>query len=173
MAATKTTGLTAKTAISLTDVLPVVDLDAAPVTKKVTVQNLRGGYVIHATCSPSAPADATTYYIGSLYGSVLHSTATASAIYIPRDGTITYIHLWVRVAGTLGSAETSTMSLRLNNTTDTTISSGVLCNGIAQHLAASVSIPVVNTDYVEVKWVSPTFATNPTNVTFHLSIYVS
>jgi hypothetical protein len=169
----KITALTAKTALSLTDVLPIVDLDAAAVTKKATLQNVRGGYVLELTCSPSSPADATTYYLGSLYGSALHTTATGSATYIPRDGTITSIQLWVRVAGTLGSAETSTMSLRLNNTTDTTISTGVLCNAIAQHLAATVSVAVTTADYIEIKWVSPTFATNPTNVTFHLSIYVS
>ena len=57
------------------------------------------------------------------------------------------------------------MSFRLNNTTDTTLSSAIVNN--ASYTVVSVtglSTAVAVGDYYEIKWVTPTWATNPTGV---------
>lgn len=174
MADSKLTALTENTAPTLGSLVYMVyDPGGSPLSQKVTVQNLRGGYVLTAACGASSPADATTYYFGSLYSQVLDTNAVLHAVRIPRAGTITYISLWHACYGTLASSETSTMSFRLNNTTDTTISSVVALNTGSFLASATPSIAVAVGDYFEIKWVTPTFATNPTNVYFAVNVYVS
>lgn len=107
------------------------------------------------------PTDATTYYFGSKPASPT-TTAQRRKIYMPRAGTITKIYLSMSLTGA-GTTETSTVSLRLNHTTDTTISA-VVDNSAYYEIAATVSVAVAAGDYVEIKWVTPTWATNPTGV---------
>ena len=112
-----------------------------------------------ATGSNHNPLDATTYLYGTTYGVTLNN-----GLYIPMAGTIITVDFSVYVATALGTTETSSVYLRLNNTTDTLISSGVQANTRYQHYRANVSIVVAKDDYIEWKWVTPTWATNPTGV---------
>lgn len=75
--------------------------------------------------------------------------------------------------GTLGSTEASTLSVRVNNTTDYLISNAVI-HDAAQTVFnnTAMSAPVSEGDYIEIKWVAPTWATNPTNVRPSATIYV-
>lgn len=174
--ASKLTALTELTTPTLDDIVYIVDAPgSAPASKKVTVQNLRGGYALQAYCAASSPADNTTYYWGSQYTLALTTTPGTAFFYPPRAGTITVVQLALHVTGTLGTTETSTMSLRLNNTTDTTISSAVRCDAATAIYTASISVAVLTTDYIEMKWATPAggWATNPTNVIWHASIYIT
>lgn len=106
-------------------------------------------------------ADSTTYFFG---GALTTNTSARSGIYIPLAGTIVSVDVVVFVGAVLATTETSTISLRLNNTTDTTISSDVQANAQIQRYQANTSIAVVAGDFIEWKWVTPVWATNPTNV---------
>jgi hypothetical protein len=129
-------------------------------------------YVLQASSNGLSPADGTTYYTGSIFGAVASSTAATRRVYIPRSGTITRIDLFMVCA--TGTNEQSTISLRLNNTTDTTISAVVDLSAspfIANTTGLSIAVAVG--DYVEVKWVTPTWVTNPTAVSISALIYIS
>jgi hypothetical protein len=105
------------------------------------------------------PADATVYYIGS-FG--IGSVNTYQRMYIPTTGTVTKAYVNFRNTGTTGTGETSTIALRKNDSTDTTISSAVTTNSAFTVVSnTSLNISVSSGDYVEFKWTTPTWATNP------------
>ena len=123
------------------------------------------GHSLVAQGASFNPSDATTYYFGAFGDLAPSTTAASQRIYIPRAGFLTYASLFINVAGTLGTNETSTVSVRLNNTTDTTLSSAVTCDAVAQEFhVTDLGITVAQGDYVELKWITPTWATNPTTV---------
>lgn len=174
MADTKVENLTANTTPALTDRLYIVDDPAgSPLGQYITVQNLRGGYTLQAGCIASNPADATTYYFGSRFAVALDTAPALSILWVPRAGTITAVRFTVLTLGTLGSAGDSTLSLRLNNTSDTTISSAVNNTSAGLSGSATPSIAVAAGDFLEFKWVTPTWGTNPTSVSFIAVVYIS
>lgn len=173
MASTKISALTALTAPALNDVLPIVDVSVTT-TKKIVVSELRGSYCLVAAAASSSPADATTYYYGSLYALAITATAGACRVYIPRAGTITSIAQFIRCTGVSGTSETSTIALLLNGSSATTISSAVTVATGAQFTAtATVSITVAAGDYFEIRWVTPTWVTNPTALYFQTNVYIT
>ena len=93
------------------------------------------------------------------------STAAVNRIYIPRDGTITAAYVVFDNSGTLATTETGTIAIRLNNTTDYSISASVT-NDVRPTVYnnTGLSIAVSAGDYIELKWTTPTYATNPTQV---------
>jgi hypothetical protein len=132
------------------------------------------GYIIQGNAAQISPADATTYYVGSMFAQTPVTTAGNAKLTIPRTGTITRVDLTIHNAGTTGSNEQSSIYLRLNNTSDTTLSSTLDTSAVTAATVIAVtglSIAVSAGDYVELKWVTPTWATNPTNV--RLSYMVS
>lgn len=133
------------------------------------------GYVlmISNNIGLSNPTDGATYFQsrGNFTG-VTASGTSRTRMSVPRAGTVTKIYGSITVAGTLGSTETSTLSLRLNNTTDTTISSTLQLSAADNPFNATVSIAVVAGDYLEFKILCPTWGTNPTSVSFSGSVYI-
>lgn len=114
------------------------------------------------------PSDATTYYIGSRFGTAPSTSEGLSKQYVTASGTITSAYVLINDEGVTGSNETSTMSVRVNGTTDYTISSAITVDGNPLTFSnAAMSVPVVPGDYFEIKWVTPTWATNPTTVRVH------
>ncbi len=145
------------------------DLVLASTNRRMNVKKLgqliqrEGGYVLTASCNTSTPLDATTYYFGDVYVLAQQTTADVQRIYFPKAGTITSARITFHQ--TAGTAETSTVSIRLNNTTDTTLSAAVTNDAAnTTFLNSGLSIAVTTSDYIEIKWVTPTWATNPTNV---------
>jgi hypothetical protein len=131
------------------------------------------GYVLNATAVNLSPADATTYFFGSSYGQGASTTGGQLRIYIPKAGTINTVYVYFFNATANGSAETSTISLRLNNTTDTSISAAVTNSAQATVVSnAAMGLAVAAGDYIELKWASPTWVTNPTGVRVSATIYV-
>lgn len=133
------------------------------------------GYTMYGQfCSSvQSPADASTYYGGSNFGQALNSTAALQRIYPPKAGTIKTAIVQFR-QGVVGTAEQSTVSIRLNNTTDTTISAVVTNDSnFTVFLNTSLNIAVNGTtDYIEFKWVTPTWVTNPTGFIGSVAIYI-
>jgi hypothetical protein len=134
----------------------------------------RTPYVLQCDAGVAAgfsPADATTYYFGSIPTRDPGTTAAVRRMYIQHPGTVKAISVFANF--TAGSGEASTLSFRLNNTTDTTITSAVDMS--AAPFVANVTglnIAVVAGDYFEIKWVTPTWATNPTGVVFSVKVFI-
>lgn len=137
---------------------PTYDASAVA-TKKVLLSNY-GGYWMNIIGASTSPSDATTYYFGP-FAPGFGATATAQRMYIPRAGKLVKARLFL--SGTNGTSESSTISFRLNDTTDTTISSAVVCNALPFTVVNSaLSVAVAEDDYFAIKWVTPTWVTNPT-----------
>lgn len=101
------------------------------------------------------------------------ASGTDSRLFVPKAGTIKAVYGTFDVNGTLGSGESITYAIRLNNTTDTTISSTAVASSATNAFSNSgLSIAVVAGDYVELKMTCPTWVTNPTSVAGSVSIYI-
>ncbi len=125
---------------------------------------VHSGYCLQFSAAQFNPADATTYYMG-INPQSAGGTAAVNRIYIPRNGTITAAYVVFDNSGTLGTTETGTIAIRLNNTTDYSISASV-ANDVRPTVYnnTGLSIAVSAGDYIELKWTTPTYATNPTQV---------
>ena len=134
------------------------------------------GYSLFTLNQPRAnPADSQTYFI-QMFSSILTNTASGNAksrYYIPRTGTLKACVGQCIVNGTLGSSENSTLAIRLNNTTDTTVTSTLQLTAASNPITnTSLSIAVTAGDYIELKWTTPAWGTNPTTVGFNLTLYL-
>lgn len=110
-----------------------------------------------------SPIDATTYFFGSIWGSAPVTASGTRRILVPRSGTITRVQGSIRVQTVLGTNEAVVLSLRLNDTTDTFLAN--LDMSVVQTiLSVPVNVAVALDDFIEFKFVSPTWATNPTGV---------
>lgn len=136
-----------------------------------------GGYAIQGAVAASlAPLDATTYYFGGDYASTMatHTTYGNVRLRIPRAGTITSVW-WKIVVGTNGSNEAITHSIRLNDTTDTVLSAAETYDpgaNTAKDFPYTTSIAVAAGDYIALKVIAPTWATNPTIVAAELIVFI-
>jgi len=134
-----------------------------------------GGYNFNCVTFSASPADATTYFL-SCSQSMTTYTATGNAdtrFYIPVSGTITAVYGTCTVGGTLGSAGSTTVAIRLNNTTDTTVTSSLAMTSATNNFNnTGLSIAVSAGDYIEFKVTTPTWATNPTAVRFSIAVFV-
>lgn len=132
------------------------------------ITGYQGYNVLLTNYTALSPADATTYYTG--FGSMT-TTAAARRIYIPKSGTIKAVYGFV--VCTAGSNEAVSLYVRLNNTTDTTITTTLdLSSNTVAFNATGLSTAVVAGDYIELKMVCPTWATNPTGVNFAVQVYI-
>lgn len=145
------------------------------VTSTYDVNGTPIGYPLVASgggASGWAPADSTTYFWGSIMGIDPTTTAARRRFYIPRAGTVVRIDVVINCAAG-ASNESATLSFRLNNTTDTTLSSSVVFNappyiGTFTGLSTAVALG----DYFEMKLVTPAWATNPTNVVMSAVVWI-
>jgi len=140
-----------------------------------TTFNQKSGVFMHRI-APTAfnPLDATTYYAGDLSASLdWGTTAAARRHYVAASFQLIAASIMVRVAGTIGSGESGTLAIRKNNTTDYTISTGVLMNAANVYVQATglSGASFVSGDYFELKFTTPTWATNPTNVNLIVALY--
>lgn len=135
-----------------------------------------GSYVLQASQSASInPADATTYYFGACNANVNSWNSSANAankLYFPRAGTVNFVSVNTSV-GTVGSSETSSLYLRINNTTDYLISNSVLSNSYnLNYQVSNLGVPVSAGDYCHLKCVTATWATNPLGFTANAQITI-
>jgi len=139
----------------------------------ITVAN-SSGYTVQGAAAATSPNDATTYYIGSRFGNTLATSAVANRIYIPRAGKIKACYAFFFNGTSNGSNEASTISIRLNNTTDTTVSTAVDNSATSNVFSKTdLDITVAAGDYIELKWVTPTWATNPVGTNVSFVVYIT
>lgn len=114
------------------------------------------------------PAQNTTYCFG-VSQTIITTFGTVNRYYMPRAGTLRRARIHYTVGATLGTTENSSLYFRKNNTTDTLLTSAVALNGRTYtELITGLNISMLDTDYFEFKWTTPTtWVTAPTAVTFH------
>jgi hypothetical protein len=123
-------------------------------------------YTIHVlddTQAGFSPADGATEFFG--YAGVRSSTSVEQTrMYIARAGVIVAAELsWFTLA-TQGSNENISVYIRLNNSSDTLVATVGAASNFRRFSNAALSIAVSAGDYVEIKAVCPTWATNPTSL---------
>lgn len=133
-----------------------------------------GGYVLYIVTFSASPQDGITYFLSMSQAMTVYTASgnADSRLYIPKAGTVTACY--GTFTCTAGSGQTSTLSIRLNNTTDTTVSSAIVMDAADNTFNnAALSIAVAAGDYLELKILCPTWTpTNPTVVRSSISIYI-
>ena len=117
-------------------------------------------------------ADGQTVYIG--FRSETGSASLNDAkLFFAKAGIITQVILIADSEGGNGTNEAWTVSLRLNDTTNTTLAVVSAAVQLRDFSNRSLSIPVTTSDFVTIYFITPTWATNPVTTTFRGYIIVS
>ena len=119
----------------------------------------------------STPVDGETIYFGGIVRDVT-TTGGNRRMYIPRAGKIKAAIVSMYCGGTTGSNESISAYIRLNNTTDTLIQTVGNTDTWKTFSNASLDMAVTAGDYIEIKVVQPTWATNPTNVGWGGAVFI-
>lgn len=128
-------------------------------------------YTLQArAASQSTTTDGQTIYWGSMLVAP-STTADRWRIYIPQTGKIVAAYIY-SYSGTAGSAENWSMYIRLNNTSDTLIQTLGVNTKDRVWSNTSLNISVSAGNYIEIKEILPTWATNPATVTRTAVIYI-
>lgn len=131
------------------------------------------GYVLPFLSSSATPADSTTIYIGGIpVGTGSITTQGVNKIIVPKTGTLVRADMTIVVGGTLGSSEYSTAEVLVNGLDNGDISAMIQTNAAVQSYSAAFAVAVVAGDYMEIKWTTPEWATNPTIVLTTGSLYI-
>lgn len=157
------------------DLLLIEDSAAANAKKKITIGTLPGGggglgYTLFVQSPTASPSDAITAYFGSL-PKAWETTQGRNKIYIRKAGTIKIaeIYSW---SATAGSNEDWSLYIRLNGASDTLVATVSVSASERIFSNTGLSIAVAVGDYIEMKLVNPTWATNPVTTTFGGYIYI-
>lgn len=141
--------------------------DATAAAQRATLGNR---YALHVQALTSAPTDGQTVYFGALPKAPVTSAAI-SKVYIRQAGVIRGAEIYT-YSGTAGSNEAWSLYIRLNNTTDTLIATVSANTNERVFSNAGLAIAVNAGDYIEIKGVQPTWATNPNTAIYGGHIYV-
>ena len=129
------------------------------------------GYTLEGqAASQATTTDGQTLYWGSMIVAP-STTANRWRIYIPKTGVIESVYIY-SYSGTAGSAENWSTYIRLNNTSDTLIQTLAVNTNDRVWSNTSLNISVTQGNYIEIKEVCPTWATNPATVTRVVTIYI-
>lgn len=127
------------------------------------------GYILPLLSNSSTFADGVTYYFGNV------TTKTTSAgtrkVYIRKAGTIKAADVYW-IATTSGTNENISIYIRHNNTTDYLIETVGVSAAERYFTNSSLSIAVAAGDYIEIKIVSPTWATDPAGNSLAAFLYI-
>lgn len=114
------------------------------------------------------PVDATTYYMFDGGGGWITTNTTAQTKFlVPTSCTMTAVYAHTSIISTLGSAQNVSFYIRVNDTTDYTVSTTWQWTANTNPInVTGLSVSLVAGDYIQFKIVTPTWTTNPTNVSF-------
>lgn len=128
------------------------------------------GYSLNVISGTNSPVDAQTIFFGST-AFASSTTATEARLYVPRTGAIKAAYVICR-ASTVGSGEAWELFIRKNDTTDTSIQSITSTANPRVWSNTGLNVSVTAGDFIEIKSVNPTWATNPTNVACGGVVYI-
>jgi len=122
-------------------------------------------YAIPVQALTSSPGDAPAINYFGMMPKAPATSAGANKIYFRKPGTITAVEIYC-YSGTAGSNEAWTLYIRKNNTTDTQIAT--VSTAVSERIFSNtqLSIQVAAGDYIEIKSINPTWATNPLTTIF-------
>lgn len=126
---------------------------------------------LFAQFSTVNPSNNTTRYFGN-HPRTIQGSADQSKIFIRAAGSIKIADFYTFANGTAGSNENISLYIRLNNTTDTLIQTVGLATAERIFTNSALSITVADGDYIELKFVFPTWATPPTQLTGAGNLYI-
>lgn len=128
------------------------------------------GYAINVQALTSSPADGATVYFGMLPKAPV-TVANTSKVYIRKAGTIKIAEIYC-YSGTAGTAESWSLYIRKNNTTDYLIATLSVSTNERVFSNTGLSIAMSAGDYFEIKGVQPTWATNPLTCIYGGYVYI-
>lgn len=124
-----------------------------------------------------SPVDSTTYYIGGQFNlAAVTSPSDGRRLISPVTGSIVQVSISRTVGGTLGSSETNTFTIEnVTQSTSSTITTTATFDSSSSLINYILSSPlsVVNGDKLEIRWVTPTYATNPTTVRQQINVLIN
>lgn len=151
-------------------------ISAISPTTGVITKSTPGAYTLQfQTGGTFSPLASTSYYFGGAFGSAPSTTAQVRRLYVGnRAGTITGAAVQIIVGGTLASAQTSTINIKVNNAAGVSALTGVVANTASPTpiVATGLNIAVAANDYIELEWATPAWTTTPTTVVLWGTIYV-
>ncbi|MCC6493576.1 MAG: hypothetical protein IT424_11210 [Pirellulales bacterium] len=127
-----------------------------------------GGYLdepdtLHGTMALGNPAPSTTYRgVGGDTGFSSAAEHPVRSVIVPRSGRITAAYFQSHAFGTQASATGGTLSVRVNEASNTTITSAFDASGANNN--TSLSIPVAEGDRISWQLDTPAWGTAPTSV---------
>ena len=131
-------------------------------------------FTIRMGVGPVAPADNTTYYLGE-------GTLTLSTVATLWDNKMAYdcklvgAQIMANNNTATATAEASTLSVRINNTTDVLLSNTVVFTGApptsTSYTVTGLSQSIAANDAITIKWQTPTWATNPTGAQIVITLF--
>ena len=127
---------------------------------------------LSGSSTPTSPSDATTYYFAPNENivSVTVSSNTATKFYVTKAVTLNIVYGTIRVGGTLGSAGNSTLFVRVNDTTNTNVTTTLAMSSADNNFnATGLGISLSAGDFFNFGITTPTWVTNPTNVNWAIS----
>ena len=136
----------------------------------VTTGNNSVGYALAVQALTSSPTDAQTVYFGNMPKAPI-TTANVSKVYIPKSGILKRAEIYC-YSGTAGTAESWSMYVRHQNTTDYLIAAVASATSERIFSNNALAIPVTAGDYIEIKGVQPTWATNPLTTIYGGYVYI-
>lgn len=141
------------------------------ITNQTDLVNYVKGYALQMNCTSAFNlADSTTYFIGALQTAPF-TTDTNLRLIAPKSGTIKTVVFSTRQ--TFGSGEISTLALGINGSYSN-ISTSILFSGnpINNEVITGLSRSVNAGDNIRIRLTTPAWVTNPTAVTFNITIYI-
>ena len=140
-------------------------------------------FVVGAPSASWNPADSTSYYlplnVGSLVGNPGTTAPTVNTsvwgkTLVPMALKAIYLEFYCGVAA---SSETSTFDIRINNSTNTQILTGVTCTvgAFAPNAfnATGLSVALAANDWFALKFTTPAWVTNPTGAFITATIHAT
>lgn len=120
----------------------------------------------------STPAASTTYYFGSSVDHTFSGNTTAALRQEIVPFACTLRGAGITIIGVANSTDTFTIYARINNTTDVTLTSSAAVTTTAQYFSANnLTQAIAAGDKIEIKVVTPAWATPPTAVRILVNLY--
>lgn len=121
-----------------------------------------------------SPADATTYFIGDIYQT---TNPVTSALFRTKKYPFSTRLVAAMITSNCNQVgvtqENSTVSVRINDTTDILLSNAVQFNNAQFNFypVTGLNTILAANDFFEIKWLTPTWVTNPTNTVIRVDLY--
>jgi len=117
------------------------------------------------------PADSTTYYMASgvTFTTITAATDARTFFMIPKAITLTKVYGSVTVGGTTGSAQNCTVFIRVNNSSNTNITTTLQLTSATNNFNnTALSLSLSAGDFIQIGFTGPAWVTNPTTVALAL-----